>query len=188
MFANVGGETDRAIALLTESFTWWERSSDIYGYAIARNLLGGVRVSQGQWDEAAALFGDEPYRIALEVALALYRFASGHAEARGIILADTKFELGVAPDGAVVLADEALTPDSSRFWPASEYEPGHAQPSFDKQFVRDWLERAGWNKEPPGPELPDDLVAGTRARYIEAFERLTEISFDAYLANPEVVL
>ena len=138
--------------------------------------------------EAAALCGDGPLPSREEVALALYRFASGHAEARGIILADTKFELGVAPDGAVVLADEALTPDSSRFWPASEYEPGRAQPSFDKQFVRDWCERAGWNKEPPGPELPDDLVAGTRARYIEAFERLTEISFDAYLANPEVVL
>jgi phosphoribosylaminoimidazole-succinocarboxamide synthase len=87
-----------------------------------------------------------------------------------------------------VLGDEALTPDSSRFWPASEYEPGHAQPSFDKQFVRDWCERAGWNKEAPGPELPDDVVAGTRARFVEAFERLTEIAFDTYLANPEVVL
>ena len=137
---------------------------------------------------AAALCGDEQYRIAREASLALYRFASGHAEARGIILADTKFELGIAPDGTVVLGDEALTPDSSRFWPASEYEPGHAQPSFDKQFVRDWCERAGWDKEPPGPELPDDVVAGTRARYVEAFERLTEISLDGYLANPKVVL
>jgi phosphoribosylaminoimidazole-succinocarboxamide synthase len=138
--------------------------------------------------DAAALCGDERYRIAREASLALYRFAAEHAEARGIILADTKFELGVAPDGAVVLGDEALTPDSSRFWPASQYEPGHAQPSFDKQFVRDWCERAGWNKEAPGPELPEAVVAGTRARYVEAFERLTEISFDAYLANPEVVL
>lgn len=138
--------------------------------------------------EAAALCGDERYRTAREASLALYRFACDHAEARGIILADTKFELGIAPDGAVVLGDEALTPDSSRFWPASEYAPGDAQPSFDKQFVRDWCERAGWNKEPPGPELPDDVVAGTRARYVEAFERLTEISFDAYLASPEVVL
>jgi phosphoribosylaminoimidazole-succinocarboxamide synthase len=137
---------------------------------------------------AAELCGPERYRIAKDASLALYRFASAHAESRGIILADTKFELGVAPDGSVVLGDEALTPDSSRFWPASEYAPGRAQPSFDKQFVRDWCERTGWDKEPPGPELSDDVVAGTRARYVEAFERLTEISFDAYLANPEVVL
>jgi phosphoribosylaminoimidazole-succinocarboxamide synthase len=137
---------------------------------------------------AAALCGEERFRIAKEASLALYRFASEHAESRGIILADTKFELGIAPDGSVVLGDEALTPDSSRFWPAAEYEPGHPQPSFDKQFVRDWCERTGWDKEPPGPALPDDVVAGTRARYVEAFERLTEISFDGYLANPEVVL
>jgi phosphoribosylaminoimidazole-succinocarboxamide synthase len=137
---------------------------------------------------AAALCGEERYRIAKEASLELYRVASAHAEARGIVVADTKFEFGVAPDGAVVLGDEALTPDSSRFWPASEYEPGRAQASFDKQFVRDWCERSGWDKEPPGPELPDDVAAGTRARYVEAFERLTEISFEAYLANPEVVL
>ena len=137
---------------------------------------------------AAALCGEEPYRIAKEASLALYGFASEHAESRGIVLADTKFEFGTASDGSVVLGDEALTPDSSRFWPAAEYEPGRAQPSFDKQFVRDWCERTGWDKEPPGPELPDDVVAGTRARYVEAFERLTEIPFDAYLANPEVVL
>ena len=137
---------------------------------------------------AAELCGPERYRIAKDASLALYRFASARAESRGIILADTKFELGIAPDGSVVLGDEALTPDSSRFWPASEYAPGHTQPSFDKQFVRDWCERTGWDKEPPGPELSDDVVAGTRARYVEAFERLTEISFDTYLANPEVVL
>jgi phosphoribosylaminoimidazole-succinocarboxamide synthase len=137
---------------------------------------------------ASELCGPERYRIATDASLALYRFASARAESRGIILADTKFELGVAPDGSVVLGDEALTPDSSRFWPAAEYAPGHAQPSFDKQFVRDWCERTGWDKEPPGPELSDDVVAGTHARYVEAFERLTEISFDAYLANPEVVL
>jgi phosphoribosylaminoimidazole-succinocarboxamide synthase len=137
---------------------------------------------------AAALCGEDRYRVAKEASLALYRFAAAHAEARGIVLADTKFELGVAPDGSVVLGDEALTPDSSRFWPATEYEPGRPQQSFDKQFVRDWCERSGWGKEPPGPELPAEVVAGTRARYVEAFERLTEISFDAYLANPEVVL
>ena len=87
-----------------------------------------------------------------------------------------------------MLGDEALTPDSSRFWPLSEYEPGRPQPSFDKQFVRDWCERTGWDKSPPGPELPEDVVAGTRARYIEAFERLTGVAFDAYLDEPSVVL
>jgi phosphoribosylaminoimidazole-succinocarboxamide synthase len=139
-------------------------------------------------NEAAALCGKDRYRTAKYASLALYRFASEHAEARGIILADTKFELGIAADGSLVLGDEALTPDSSRFWPADEYQPGRAQPSFDKQFARDWCEQSGWNKEPPGPELPPDVVAGTRARYVEAFERLTEIPFDDYLASPEVVL
>ena len=139
-------------------------------------------------DLAATLCGEDRYAAARTASLALYGFAAEHAEARGILVADTKFELGVDPDGSVVLGDEALTPDSSRFWPASDYEPGRAQPSFDKQFVRDWCERTGWDKEPPGPELPDDVVEGTRARYVEAFERLTEIPFTAYLANPEVVL
>lgn len=139
-------------------------------------------------EQAAALCGADRYREAKEASLALYRFASEHAEARGIILADTKFELGVAPDGAIVLGDEALTPDSSRFWPAAGYESGRGQPSFDKQFVRDWCEETGWDKAPPGPELPNDVVVGTRARYVEAFERLTEISFDEYRSDPEVVL
>jgi phosphoribosylaminoimidazole-succinocarboxamide synthase len=139
-------------------------------------------------ERARTLCGAERYLAAKEAALALYRFGAAHAEARGIILADTKFEFGVARDGTVVLADEALTPDSSRFWQASEYEPGGPQPSFDKQFVRDWCERTGWNKEAPGPELPDDVVAGTRSRYVEAFERLTEIPFGEYLARPEVAL
>jgi phosphoribosylaminoimidazole-succinocarboxamide synthase len=138
--------------------------------------------------EAEDLCGPERYAVAKAASLELYRFASAHAEARGIILADTKFELGVAPDGSVVLGDEALTPDSSRFWPADGYEPGHAQPSFDKQFVRDWCERTGWDKTPPGPELPPDVVAGTRARYVEAFQRLTEIPFATYLERPAVVL
>ena len=137
---------------------------------------------------AAALCGEELYEAAKRASLELYRFAAKHAEARGIILADTKFELGLAPDGTLVLGDEALTPDSSRFWPADEYEPGRPQPSFDKQFVRDWCETTGWDKTPPGPELPDDVVAGTRARYVEAFERLTSISFESYAADPDVVL
>ncbi len=139
-------------------------------------------------ERAAAICGRERYLAAKEASLALYRFGAAHAEARGIILADTKFEFGVAGDGMLVLGDEAMTPDSSRLWPASEYAPGGPQPSFDKQFVRDWCERRGWDKEAPGPDLPADVVAGTRARYVEAFERLTEISFDAYLADPAVVL
>ena len=139
-------------------------------------------------ERAAALCGDDAYRVAKEASLALYRFASEYAESRGIILADTKFEFGVAPDGSVNLGDEALTPDSSRFWPAADYREGRPQASFDKQFVRDWCERTGWDKTAPGPELPDDVVAGTRARYVEAFEKLTEVPFDAYVANPEVVL
>jgi phosphoribosylaminoimidazole-succinocarboxamide synthase len=138
--------------------------------------------------QAAALCGAERYAAAKEASLALYRFGAAHAETRGIILADTKFEFGVDAGGTLTLGDEAMTPDSSRFWPASEYAPGHAQPSFDKQFVRDWCERTGWDKEPPGPELPADVVAGTRARYVEAFERLTEIPFDEYVSTPEVVL
>jgi phosphoribosylaminoimidazole-succinocarboxamide synthase len=139
-------------------------------------------------EQAAALCGDEVYRVARAASLALYEFGSRHAEERGIILADTKFELGLAEDGTLTLGDEALTPDSSRFWPLDEYAPGRPQPSFDKQFARDWCERTGWDKRPPGPELPDDVVAGTRARYVEAFERLTGIPFDRYLADPGVVL
>jgi phosphoribosylaminoimidazole-succinocarboxamide synthase len=138
--------------------------------------------------EAEELCGPEAFAAAKAAALALYGFASAHAEARGIIVADTKFELGIAPDGSVVLGDEALTPDSSRFWPADGYEPGRPQPSFDKQFVRDWCERAGWDKKAPGPELPNDVVEGTRERYLEAFERLTEVAFEEYVASPEVVL
>lgn len=137
---------------------------------------------------AAELCGEDLYLRAKEAALGLYRFATEHAEARGIIVADTKFELGVSPDGTLVLGDEALTPDSSRFWPLDEYQPGRPQPSFDKQFVRDWCEAVGWDKTPPGPDLPDDLVAGTRARYVEAFERLTSIPFERYVDDPEVVL
>jgi phosphoribosylaminoimidazole-succinocarboxamide synthase len=115
-----------------------------------------------------------------DVALALYRRAAGHCEAVGLILADTKFELGLV-DGDLILVDEALTPDSSRFWEAATYAPGGPQASFDKQFVRDWLESQPWDKTAPGPELPDDVIAGTRARYVEAFERITGASFSRYL-------
>jgi phosphoribosylaminoimidazole-succinocarboxamide synthase len=139
-------------------------------------------------ERAAELCGESRYLAARVAALDLYRFGAQHAEARGIILADTKFEFGVGADGTVVLADEAMTPDSSRLWPSASYAPGGPQPSFDKQFVRDWCVRTGWNKEAPGPKLPDDVVDGTRARYLEAFERLTELAFADYVARPEVVL
>jgi phosphoribosylaminoimidazole-succinocarboxamide synthase len=139
-------------------------------------------------EQAIELVGEERFRKLERLSLELYRFASDHAAERGIIVADTKLELGIDGDGRIVLADEAFTPDSSRFWPADDYEPGRPQPSFDKQFVRDYCETLGWDKTPPGPELPADVVAGTRARYVEAFERLTGISFDDYLAGPEVVL
>jgi phosphoribosylaminoimidazole-succinocarboxamide synthase len=137
---------------------------------------------------AAELVGAEVLDEVERIAIELYTFASEHAAERGVIIADTKFELGYDTDGRLVLGDEALTPDSSRFWPADEYEPGRGQPSFDKQYVRDYCEALGWDKTYPGPELPEEVVAGTRARYVEAFELLTGISFDDYLAGPEVVL
>jgi phosphoribosylaminoimidazole-succinocarboxamide synthase len=141
-------------------------------------------------DRARALELVEPSRFdeVERASIELYRFASEHARKRGIVIADTKFEFGVDESGQLVLGDEALTPDSSRFWPADVYSPGGPQPSFDKQFVRDYCESLGWDKTPPGPELPEDVVAGTRARYVEAFERLTGISFDDYLADPDVAL
>jgi phosphoribosylaminoimidazole-succinocarboxamide synthase len=179
-------------------------SGAICGHALAPGLLESGRLPEPIFtpatkaaeghdenideDQASSLCGAERYEQAKGAAIELYRYAATHAEARGIILADTKFEFGVSPDGRLVLGDEALTPDSSRFWPRDAYEPGRPQPSFDKQFVRDWCEETGWDKAPPGPELPDDVVAGTRSRYVEAFERLTEIGFESYLADPQVVL
>jgi len=138
-------------------------------------------------ETAAGLVGRDRLDEVQGISLELYRFASEHALARGIVLADTKFEFGLDADGRLTLADEAFTPDSSRFWPADEYAPGGAQPSYDKQFVRDYCESLGWDKTAPGPQLPDDVVAGTRARYVEAFERLTEVPFADYLADPSVV-
>jgi phosphoribosylaminoimidazole-succinocarboxamide synthase len=137
---------------------------------------------------AAELVGEARFAEVEATAIALYGFASQLAREHGIILADTKLEFGIDQDGRLVLGDEAFTPDSSRFWPADEYTPGRTPPSFDKQFVRDYCESLGWNKAAPGPELPDAVVTGTRARYIEAFEQLTEIAFDTYLADPSVVL
>jgi phosphoribosylaminoimidazole-succinocarboxamide synthase len=117
-----------------------------------------------------------------ELTLSVYEFAAAHALDRGIILADTKFEFGFA-EGELILIDEVLTPDSSRFWPADRYEPGHAQPSFDKQYVRDWLDASGWDHEPPPPKLSDEVVSQTALRYREAYQLVTGEPFDAYLAR-----
>jgi phosphoribosylaminoimidazole-succinocarboxamide synthase len=139
-------------------------------------------------EQAAALVGGERFAEVERISLELYRFAADYASERGIILADTKFELGLDETGALVVGDEIFTPDSSRFWPADEYEPGGPQPSFDKQFARDYCESLDWDKTDPGPELPAHVVEGTRNRYVEAFQRLTGAEFDRYLADPEVVL
>jgi phosphoribosylaminoimidazole-succinocarboxamide synthase len=116
-----------------------------------------------------------------DVSLAVYGAIAGHARERGVILADTKFEFGLDPAGTLVLGDEVCTPDSSRFWPADEYEPGRGQASFDKQYVRDWAAGTGWDKSPPAPPIPDDVVAATRERYVTAYERLAGEPFSAWL-------
>ena len=124
------------------------------------------------FDDVVSRIGGELAERVRAISLQIYRRAAAYAEPRGIILADTKFEFGLAGN-QLIWIDEALTPDSSRFWPADGYQPGRAQPSFDKQYVRDYLERIGWNKQPPGPELPPEVVGATRARYREAFRQLT---------------
>ena len=124
------------------------------------------------FEEAASQIGQALAERVRDVSIEIYRRASDYAAERGIIIADTKFEFGLAGN-ELIWIDEALTPDSSRFWPADEYQAGRPQPSFDKQYVRDYLERIGWNKQPPGPELPADIVSATRARYREAYQRLT---------------
>jgi phosphoribosylaminoimidazole-succinocarboxamide synthase len=134
------------------------------------------------FDRAAEIVGDRPLLEELRrISIAIYERAADHARERGIILADTKFEFGRRPDGAIVLGDEVLTPDSSRFWPADGYEPGRGQPSFDKQYVRDWASASGWDKAPPAPPLPDDVVDGTRKRYLDAYERITGEPFGRWL-------
>ena len=128
-------------------------------------------------DDAIALVGNDLYEQLRDLSIAVYKYGTTVASTRGILLADTKFEFGTV-DGELVLIDEILTPDSSRFWPADEYEPGTAPPSFDKQYVRQYLLDQGWDGTPPPPSLPDKVVEGTRSRYIEAYELLTEKSFD----------
>ncbi|HEY4098504.1 MAG TPA: phosphoribosylaminoimidazolesuccinocarboxamide synthase, partial [Baekduia sp.] len=135
-------------------------------------------------DRAAEILGDRDLAGRLrDVSIALYSFAAEQAAERGVILADTKFELGLDAQGELILGDEALTPDSSRYWPVEGYEPGHGQPSFDKQFVRDWASSTGWDKAPPAPEIPADVVAGTRAKYVEAYELITGEPFSAWDAR-----
>jgi phosphoribosylaminoimidazole-succinocarboxamide synthase len=125
------------------------------------------------FDDAATRIGRDLAERLRDLTLRIYTWAANYALQRGVIIADTKFEFGTLPDGTILLIDEALTPDSSRFWPASQYAPGHDQPSFDKQFVRNWLESQPWDKRPPAPALPSDVVEGTRRRYVEAYELLT---------------
>jgi phosphoribosylaminoimidazole-succinocarboxamide synthase len=133
------------------------------------------------FDDVADLLGGQMAARLRDVSLAVYGAVAEHARARGIILADTKFELGLDDEGVLTLGDEVCTPDSSRFWPADSYEVGRGQPSFDKQYVRDWASGTGWDKSPPAPAIPDDVVAATRERYVTAFERLAGEPFAAWL-------
>jgi phosphoribosylaminoimidazole-succinocarboxamide synthase len=134
------------------------------------------------FEAAAELIGDrELMRRVAETSIALYSAAAEHALSAGVILADTKFEFGLDAEGRLVVGDEVLTPDSSRYWPADLYEVGRSQPSFDKQYVRDWATASGWDRTPPAPPIPDDVVAGTRERYIEAYERIAGEPFSAWL-------
>ena len=182
----------------------YSRSGEVCGHALPEGLresdklpepifTPATKATEGHdenitREQAAELVGEELFRQVEEVSLRLYRTAANHARAAGIIIADTKFEMGLDADGNLVLGDEALTPDSSRFWPGDTYEPGHPQDSFDKQFVRDFCETTGWDKTDPGPEIPVDVVEGTRAKYIEAFERLTSVPFATYVGDPTTVL
>ena len=152
---DVNVDFDAMVRILAD---WAPARGDTLGEAAARSVAARAR----------------------DTALGLYAAGVERCAAAGIVLADTKFEMGLV-DGELILVDEVLTPDSSRFWDAAAYAPGGPQPSFDKQFVRDWLERQPWDKRAPGPELPVDVVAGTRARYVEAFERITGASFERYL-------
>ena len=177
----------------------YQRTGGVCGIALPAGLRESDRLPEpiftpatkaelGSHDEnidfegAARLIGDRALAERLrEVSIALYEHAAEHARERGIILADTKFELGLDGDGRLTLGDEALTPDSSRFWPVEGYEPGRSQPSFDKQFVRDWASGTGWDRNPPAPEIPDEVVQRTRGKYIEAYELITGEPFEAWL-------
>jgi phosphoribosylaminoimidazole-succinocarboxamide synthase len=134
------------------------------------------------FEGAVELIGDRALAERVrDVSLALYEYGAEHARNNGIILADTKFELGLDADGQLTIGDEICTPDSSRFWPADQYEPGRGQPSFDKQYVRDWASGTGWDRNPPAPPIPEDVVARTREKYVEAYERITGEPFSAWV-------
>ena len=172
----------------------YEASSSVCGVALPEGLVEASRLpepiftpatkaEQGEHDENVSFdvvvdkLGRERAEELREATLRIYATAAALAEEKGIILADTKFEFGVDKHGTLVLADEVLTPDSSRYWPADTYEESKVQPSFDKQYVRDWLTNSGWDKESTPPRLPEDVVQATRARYVEAFERLSGTTF-----------
>jgi phosphoribosylaminoimidazole-succinocarboxamide synthase len=139
------------------------------------------------FDGAAELVGDRALTERVrDVSIAVYEKAAAHAREHGIILADTKFEFGLDASGELTLGDEVCTPDSSRFWPADQYEPGRGQPSFDKQFVRDWASSTGWDRTPPAPAIPDDIVAKTREKYVEAYELITGKPLDEWLRRTGV--
>lgn len=178
--------------------TEYQRTGAVCGVALPAGLVDGSQLPEpvftptskaavGQhdesmtYDEVVAQIGAELAAEIRETTLAIYRRGAEIAEWAGIVLADTKVELGHDAAGVLTLGDEVLTPDSSRFWPAAEWEPGHAQPSYDKQYVRDWLTQSGWDRTPPGPELPAEVVERTRSKYVEAYELLTGSSFDGYL-------
>jgi phosphoribosylaminoimidazole-succinocarboxamide synthase len=166
----------------------YEKSGTVCGIELEPGLVNGSKIAEPIFTPAtkeetghdenisfrrmSSIVGEDLAHELRERTLSIYKKAAECALTRGIIIADTKFEFGIA-DGETVWIDEALTPDSSRFWPADQYAVGSSPPSFDKQFVRDWLETTGWNKTPPAPELPEDVVAKTRAKYIEAFRQLT---------------
>jgi phosphoribosylaminoimidazole-succinocarboxamide synthase len=180
----------------------YQRSGSVSGIELPAGLLESGRLPEPiftpstkaqsghdeaiDFDGAARLVGDRGLMERVrDLSIELYSFAAEHALERGVILADTKFEFGLdeREGERLVIGDEVLTPDSSRYWPAEGYEAGHAQPSFDKQYVRDWASASGWDKRPPAPAIPADVVAGTRARYIEAYERIAGEPFDAWLAR-----
>jgi phosphoribosylaminoimidazole-succinocarboxamide synthase len=182
----------------------YQRSGAVCGIELPPGLQESDRLSEpiftpatkaelGEHDEnidfeaAVRALGDRALAEQLrEVSVAVYEHAAAHARSRGIILADTKFEFGLDEDGVLTLGDEVCTPDSSRFWPADGYEPGRTQPSFDKQYVRDWASGTGWDKSPPAPAIPPDVVARTRAKYVEAYELIAGEPFDAWVSRAEV--